>query len=408
MQRGFLPTLNPLTSLPEKTELNRRLNQLTSLLPLLLKRRTLRAEVDALNKNFSLATVLIDLNDPQQRAILRLQLHMLAQAYIWENPEKPMSKIPAVLGKNMYLLAEYEQSLPVLTYGDYVLQNWKTLDPRKGITLENIEPLVTFTGIKDEAWFIKIHIVIEHICSQALDAAQQACNLANLWFFMESHDGNSNNENRLIGHLNTISLCLHEAIKILKRMNEHCDPDFFWNGFRPYLSGWENVVTNINGQTIKGINFEGLGSEQASMVYAFKGSSGAQSGIIPAMDAVLGIKHKIDGVFQHFQLLQQYLPSEHQAFIKLLGLSKIKQLVEKVHSVPLTRAFEAAVAQVNHFRTAHLGLVHQYVYKPAQKQGIKRENIAGTGGTSADVFLVERLAAGIRTVEEKTYHRARL
>jgi len=43
-------------------------------------------------------------------------------------------------------------------------------------------------------------------------------------------------------------------------------------------------------------------------------------------------------------------------------------------------------------RGAHLALVHLYIYKQAEEQGIQRNVITGTGGAPIETYLANRFS----------------
>lgn len=355
---GFLPTQDPLQTLPENYELHKKLNHLARNIPQLLAKKQLRAEIDALNQAFKEETLLLQCQ--KEKNIALLILTMLAQAYIWEDRLKPAKVIPKVIANNLEILCQPQKRFPILTYSDYVLNNWYRVNPELGITLDNIEPIITLTGTKDEKWFIKIHIAIEATCAPALHAIHQMYRAPE----------------QAIEHLNTIATTLDEAGKILVRMKEQCDPSIFYNELRFLLNGWDNQL---------GIQFEG----NLNAPRQYKGPSGAQSSILPALDEGLGIVHKQDAMFHHLLAFREYMPLPHQIFIKWLKANNEKFIASSTNYA----ALEKAIAAVKRFRFAHrYAMVGRFIEKPAAKQGVDLGTITGTGGTTpASVYLDNRL-----------------
>src|SRR5262249_39067143 len=152
--------------------------------------------------------------------------------YVWEDVCNPATHLPPFLLTNLCKLCEKypRPRLPMLTYQDYVLNNWRLKNPEKGLTLDNIEPLFTFTGSNDEAWFITIHIVIEKICGDALFVVFQAMQCAK--------EGKTESLSQLF---KTMTQALCNAIQIIKKMEEQCKPDYFYHVIRLYLNGWEHI-----------------------------------------------------------------------------------------------------------------------------------------------------------------------
>lgn len=375
--RGFLPLHDPVLELAESFPLATHINDLVKKLPQLLQEKKLRIAIDELDKAFPdevLASTQRGCSKAEKNVSL-LFLKSLVQAYIWEEPSSPASTIPAVLTRNLYPLCKARQCYPIITYSDYVLNNWRLIDKDRPLSLENIEPIVTFTGTADEAWFIKIHVVIEAICASALHAAT-----------LIRQQVQSNDNEALVSSLLDIKTAIQTAIDIMHKMIEGCDPDVFWNTLRPYLSGWEKVKSPTEEV---GVRFLGLATRD-KLPSVYSGPSGAQSGILPALDCALNIKHEVDSMLVKLREFKEYMPEEHKGFVSSLQGSKIHKYAERCDSSQVKAAYEITVDSIKKFRGAHLGLVHQYIYKPAQEQGIDREKIVGTGGAPIDSYLSGR------------------
>jgi len=393
--RGFLPCQDPLLVLPPVSILNIRLNDIAKDLPVLLSEKKLRLAIDALNTEYPSAVITLEEGDSQQKNVAILVLLMLAQAYVWESFSQPANKIPAVLAKNLYAICQQDQRFPTLTYTDYILHNWQLKNINDPISLENIEPIYTFTGTDDEAWFIKVHVVIEAVCGKALSSARKIYSLAEQLLVKNRYSPEFDQEKIFLMLLNDISGSLQEATLVLDRMTEYCRPDYFWNILRLYLNGWEKV--NVLDQI--GVSFDDVPTKDKVPVHKYRGASGAQSSIIPALDATLGIKHEIDGMFQTLLMFKHYMPIEHQIFIGILSRSKVRQVIKLSESLELRYAWEHAINQIKLFRQAHMKLISQYIYQAAGQQGINASEITGTGGTKIDDYLSARKKSTENTIE---------
>ncbi len=371
-QLGFLyPHDDTRNTLPDNSDLNRQINLIANNLPILIREKILREEINRLDGEFNQAPDLT-LAGRREKYNAIFILVILAQAYIWEDADAPAHSLPALLAKNLYVLCKHLQRLPVMTYADYVLSNWRLLDKNEEISLANIEPLVTITGSKDEAWFIKIHIVIEALCAKALYASARITTIAD--------------EKEVYSLLNDITQAVISAAAILKKMPEGCHPSYYWRSLRNYLNGWEKVrhpLKNEYGVTFAGINIRGKAPR-----YQLKGASGAQSSILPALDAALGIQHDIDEMYQTMLTFRQYMPREHVLFIDMLSYQNAMK--ERTKSSSLQMTWEAATAATALFRREHINLVKQYIYQPAEYDGVNAAAVSGTGGTAIDEYLGNR------------------
>lgn len=81
----------------------------------------------------------------------------------------------------------------------------------------------------------------------------------------------------------SITAALQDMQGTLNRMGEKCDPYIYYQRVRQPMSGWKN-----NPALPGGLLYEGV-SEAPLQYY---GETGAQSSIVPAFDAALGIQHE--------------------------------------------------------------------------------------------------------------------
>lgn len=372
---GFLSKDN-LKELPVYSVLHGELNIIIKNLPELLNKKQLRLKIDALNKKYSHSKKIVLLSNTHEKNIAILMLTMLAQAYIWESLEKPANIIPDIIACNLEILSRSMQRYPIMSYRDYVLNNWYCIGPKNGITLDNIEPIFTLTGDISEKWFIKIHVVIEALSAPAIHALYEA-SLLN--YMMNPHDSlkYKSDEKYLIELLtHGVAASINKATKVLLKMKDHCVPEFFYQRLRPLLNGWDDKL---------GIMFE----KEQNMSHNYKGSSGAQSSVLPALDAGLGVKHEMNSMFQHLLTFQQYMPLEHQHFINQL---KIRAIISKpYHSNEVTEALHCAVQEVQRFRFMHYHvIIHNFIAKPGVNKGVSSDMMTGTGGTDIDDYLLKR------------------
>lgn len=79
----------------------------------------------------------------------------------------------------------------------------------------------------------------------------------------------------------------------LSRMGEKCDPYVYYHRIRRFMSGWRD-----NQQLPNGLVYEGVASEPQ----LFYGETGAQSSIIPAFDAALGVMHPSGWLSDYLQV----------------------------------------------------------------------------------------------------------
>src|SRR4030095_2670807 len=189
-----------------------------------------------------------------------------------------------------------------LSYASYALDNWRRLEESKPIALDNIVLLQNFLGGLDEEWFVVVHVQIE---------SQAGSGLAGLCERMKGA-GRDRGADVLMG-LRALASAQTEMRDTLLRMKERCDPYVYYTRVRPYIHGWKNSPTLTEGLLYDGV------SAYAGRPQPFRGETGAQSSIVPCLDAGLGISHAPDPLTVYLQEVRDYMPPRHRAFLDRLG-----------------------------------------------------------------------------------------
>jgi indoleamine 2,3-dioxygenase len=156
-------------------------------------------------------------------------------------------------------------------------------------------------------------------------------------------------------------------------MYEKCDPHIFYLRIRPFLAGWERT----------GIVYEGVSETPLKL----NGGSAAQSSLIQAFDAGLGIEHLHPETRPFLTLMRDYMPPLHRRFVEELaaGASLYDYVQRHQQETPaLAQAFNACIDALDNIRKAHMQIAVRYILHQSpegEKGGL------GTGGTSFVPFL---------------------
>ena len=164
------------------------------------------------------------------------------------------------------------------------------------------------------------------------------------------------------------------------RMPERCDPYIYYQRVRPYIHGWKN-----NPAMPEGLVYEGV-SKFAGKPQAFRGQTGSQSSIVPAMDGLFQVVHESDPLREFLDELHQYRPPQHRAFIDAVREASTLRDFAKTQGQSVKDAFNACVEQVARFRTRHLEYAASYINKQASS-GTGNDTDVGTGGTPFMKYL---------------------
>jgi indoleamine 2,3-dioxygenase len=358
---GYLPHYDPAQTLSRGNE---EWDEFALDIPKLLMGSDFRKRVKEL-KPFDISALK---GEPDvQRAMMILSY--IGQSYQWSDNE-PAHTLPKNLALPWYQVGKLIGRPPILSYQSYANDNWRRLDAKGPVECGNIALLQCFLGGQDEEWFILIHIDIEKKAGKALKAIEDA------QAAVVKDDADALEE-----ALENLRASLTAMYQVLCRMPEKCDPYIYFHRVRPYIFGWRNNPSLPNGVIYEGVDeYKGVGQ-------TFRGETGAQSAIIPAMDAVLGIDHENDVLREYLMEMRTYMPPKHVAFIEAVERGpSVREMVKKVNRRTLTSLFNTCVEIVGDFRAKHLEYAGTYIHAQAQATP-GNPSAVGTGGTPFMVYL---------------------
>lgn len=358
---GYLQHQDPLTQLPPGNEA---WDEMGTNLPKYLMADNFRDRVKAL-PDFDLSKVSSDAE--LRRAMLVISY--IGMAYQWSSTQ-PAHVLPSKLAVPWYEIGKRLGRPPILSYASYAIDNWYRIDKSGPIECGNIALQQCFLAGQDEEWFILIHIDIEKKAGKALHAielAQQA---------VVDQDQ---------GAMKVALTQLKDAIKamydVLDRMPERCDPYVYFHRVRPYIFGWKNNPALPNGVVYDGV------AEYAGSGQIFRGETGAQSAIVPALDGVLGIEHERDELREYLMEMRKYMPPQHVIFIEAVEAGpSVRDFINQSTNQDLINLLNDCIELVADFRALHLEYAGQYIHAQAQKTP-GNPSAVGTGGTPFMVYL---------------------
>lgn len=347
-ERGFLPICDPLNALPADFPGAAVLEETAASLPDMVGQpAALRARLAALPMVD--ADALARAGVPVQERLLLLYA-FLASAYVHLPPTA--THLPVTIARPLAQVAAQLQRPPMLSYAGMVLGNWQRIDPDGPLDLENLRVLNTFSGLPDEAWFFLVHVAIEAQAAQIIGGMQTAFEAAQ-----------SDSPQHVLEGLRQINRGIVACIRTFNRMPHGCNPDVYYCDIRPYMFGFNNVV------------FEGVDDNKPQNL---RGGSGAQSSLIPALVAGLGVTHAASELTRHLEVMKTYMPPTHCQYIANIDSTRIRGYVAT--RPPLADAYNACLRQLITFRRAHFYYARTYIFE-------KSTNPVGTGGTSFMDFL---------------------
>ena len=367
--QGFISSEQPLRYLNDKNQDEQILEDLACSIPKLLLTNKIRKQIDNLPNSF-FSHDLSKYSEEELR-LLNVQFSFLAHAYVWGDlvPSKilckaiakPWSNISKILGRP-----------PILSYASYCLDNWHKINQDEGVNLDNVALNYNFLGGIDEDWFVTIHVCIEHAANKAIKSA------FNIALKTETSDCD---EKVLLDELTSIKEAMLEVNHIFRKMPEKCDPYIYYHRVRPYIFGWKN-----NPALPDGLIYESCFDEKPQL---FRGETGAQSSIVPTLDALLNVEHERDELREYLDEMKSYMPPSHRELIKFIeDTSKVKEQVSG--NKMLMELYDDCCQEISIFRSQHLRYAADYIHNQSTKStlfGSGGSKVRGTGGTPFMKYL---------------------
>ena len=366
---GFISSDQPLRYLQNKNKDEQILEDLACSIPKLLLTNKIRKQIDSLPNTF-FSHDLTKYTEAELR-LLNVQFSFLAHAYVWGDlvPSKilcksiaePWSKIAEMLGRP-----------PILSYASYCLDNWHKINQDEGVNLDNVALNYNFLGGIDEDWFVTIHVCIEHAANKAIQSAFKIA---------AAFEAKQCNQEFLNTELTHIKESMLEVNHIFRKMPEKCDPYIYYHRVRPYIFGWKN-----NPALPDGLIYESCFNEEPQL---FRGETGAQSSIVPTLDALLNVVHEKDELREYLDEMKSYMPPSHRDLIKYVeDHSKVKQ--EVADNKELMKLYDDCCQEISIFRSQHLRYAADYIRNQSTKStlfGSGGSKVRGTGGTPFMKYL---------------------
>ena len=366
---GFISSNQPLRYLNDKNQDEQILEDLACSIPKLLLTNKIRKQIDNLPDSF-FSHDLSKYSEEELR-LLNVQFSFLAHAYVWGDlvPSKVLCK---AIAKPWLSISKMLGRPPILSYASYCLDNWHKINQDEGVNLDNVALNYNFLGGIDEDWFVTIHVCIEHAANKAIQSA---------FTIALKTETNDCNEQVLSDELTSIKEAMLEVNHIFRKMPEKCDPYIYYHRVRPYIFGWKN-----NPALPDGLIYESCFDEKPQL---FRGETGAQSSIVPTLDALLNVVHERDELREYLDEMKSYMPPSHRELIKFIeDTSKVKEQI--TNNKMLMELYDDCCQEISIFRSQHLRYAADYIHNQSTKStlfGSGGSKVRGTGGTPFMKYL---------------------
>lgn len=366
---GFISSDEPLRYLVNKNEDEQILENLARSIPKLLLTNKIRKQIDSLPDTFFSHN--LEKYSEQELRLLNVQFSFLAHAYVWGDLV-PSKILCAAIAKPWSKISEMLGRPAILSYASYCLDNWHKINQDEGVNLDNVALNYNFLGGIDEDWFVTIHVCIEHAANKAI---QSAFNIASKF------ENNECNDQFLTDELTSIKKSMLEVNHIFRKMPEKCDPYIYYHRVRPYIFGWKN-----NPALPDGLIYESCFDEEPQL---YRGETGAQSSIVPTLDALLNVEHERDELREYLDEMKSYMPPSHRELIKYVeDHSELKKAISDKED--LQALYDECCQEISIFRSQHLRYAADYIHNQSTKNtlfGSGGSKVRGTGGTPFMKYL---------------------
>jgi indoleamine 2,3-dioxygenase len=346
---GFLPNRPPISHFSTPSLLP--LNQVAKVFTQKLQQKTFQLSIqDLATLDFS------SIHKQEELELAYLYYSVFAHGFVWEKGVAS-GYLPPNIVLPWLQICEKLDRVPILTYNSIVMHNWKLIDSNQKISLDNLETLICFNDLVDEAWFFLLSVELEYIGTP----------IVRLGIDLVKNNYKIQAQKRA-QFLKTLSDSILAITNCLSRMYENCDPHNFYTYLRPFLSSFESI--------------EYRGAKE-NPFRSYHGGSAAQSSLIQLIDCILQIDHGSERTGQYLKKMRFYMPKEHRLFLETIEKnSPINQWLTE--DAPLRPLYNDCIKRITHFRQVHLEIVAKYIMGQKQKVG---PGHTGTGGTNPMIFL---------------------
>lgn len=393
---GFLPAHLPLEQLPERYAA---LQALLNAMPVVLSdgQPGLLHESGKIELAVARLPNYIDLVNEETDTMVVQALYrgycFLASGYTLESSfqafrstghyGKARTHLPAQVAQPFVAVAVKMNAYPWLDYHyAYSLGNFRKKNAAGGLTWENLDMCVQFSGQPDEVGFIMLHVDINQYSPALVGSVMDALYAIN--------------QNDIVKAEAALDCNMRTMIEMNARRKEMWKASRWqhYNDFRVFIMGIKGNEELFG----PGVVYEGVWEEPQQ----FRGQTGAQDDIIPMEDIFSGVinYYPQNELTKYLLDLRTYRPKCIQEFF-----IDLESTVRRVHSnglagylydvksvVGLVRLL-GILEQVYHFRNGHWQFVQKYIMAntPYAK---------ATGGTPITSWLPNQLKAVMHQMED--------
>ena len=310
-KNGFLPVGTPLEKLPQEYDI---INQILDNMKMMNEEGYLnKGELfDKINSDLPLFDF-ENITDKQLLACLHRDYCFLASAYSLEpchltlmnsnqtNYGTARDTLPPQLAIPLLVLGKKNNVFPWLDYAyGYGLNNAQFIEGKDPTKFDSYKTVRTFHGNSSEEGFINVHVAMVAQSGELLDSQQVALEALSL-------DDRETFNTQLKFHHSIFSSILDTLQQMWKASNYK---DYL--SFRTFIMGQIGNERCYPDQSLK----YDLGDDVE--YHAFRGETGAQDSMIPAIDSFLELEYPCNKLTEYLYDLRKYRPKDHQEYINFV------------------------------------------------------------------------------------------
>ncbi|THH15999.1 hypothetical protein EW146_g4577 [Bondarzewia mesenterica] len=306
--------------------------------------------------------------------------------------------IPKSLAVPVLVVSQALDMPPVLTYADTTYYNYVLAAAAQGGKKEAMRVLDTFTE-QGRCTMRAMQTIISILADSTPESAK-----------------------RLAGALHDLASQIATMGKILDSVHEGCAPSVFYGDIRHWFVGCKGE-SDEGGRWIFEVGAEESkrnklldqnrwlrrgqsGEEGLWEAKEMAGGTAAQSSIVQALDAFLGIEklthehgddtnaeggyrgNRVSEKGNFLTRMRDYMPLVHRRFIEALGTmaTGLREAAGRDGSEGARAAYNEAVRALRDFRSVHVRVATLYIVNQQRKEG-REAVVEGTGGTKLVPFL---------------------
>jgi indoleamine 2,3-dioxygenase len=168
----------------------------------------------------------------------------------------------------------------------------------------------------------------------------------------------------------------------LRRIPEFCDPYIYYQRVRPFIHGWKDHPVLPSGVRYAGVD------DASAAPRRLRGETGAQSTIVPCVDAALGVGHREDPLRHYLREMREYMPPAHRAFLERIESRPSVRGAAEAAGGGIAAAYDRCLHTLEGFRSVHLEYAARYIQRQSPS-GAANPTDVGTGGTPFMPYLAK-------------------